>query len=92
MYKKKIDISQKIQKYVVKWYQTYLLHPGLDQTEAIIFQYLYLPGIRAFVKKEFTICDVCQRTKQSSKTNGKLPAKMGEETPWNKLCVNIIGP
>ena len=29
--KNKIVIPQKLQKYVVKWYGTYLLHPGLDQ-------------------------------------------------------------
>ena len=30
--------------------------------------------------------------KTTSKKNGKLPAKMAEETPWNKLCVYLIGP
>ena len=29
-YKNKISVPQKLQKYVVKWYHTYLLHPGLD--------------------------------------------------------------
>ena len=24
--------------------------------------------------------------------NGKLPYKLAEETPWNKLCVDLIGP
>ena len=23
--------------------------------------------------------------------NGKLPANLAEETPWNKLCVDLIG-
>ena len=23
--------------------------------------------------------------------NGKLPSKLAEETPWNKLCVDLIG-
>ena len=32
-YKDKIFISQKLQKYAVKWYHTYLLHPGLDRME-----------------------------------------------------------
>ena len=39
-YKNKITISQKLQKDVVKWYHKYLLHPGLDRTEAMIFQHL----------------------------------------------------
>ena len=40
-YDGKIVSQQKIQKYVVKWYHTYLLHPGMDRTEAMIPQHLY---------------------------------------------------
>ena len=25
------------------------------------------------------------------KENGKLPAKLAEEIPWNKICVDLIG-
>ena len=45
-YKDKIVIPQKLQKYAVKRYHTYLIHPGLDQTEAMIFQHLYWPGLK----------------------------------------------
>ena len=58
----------------------------------MILQHLYWPGIRKSVQKEVTECDVYQRTKRSTKKNGKLPAKLAEETPWNKLCVDIIVP
>ena len=44
------------------------------------------------INKEVTGCDTCQRTKQSTIKYGKLPAKLAEETPWNKLCVDLIGP
>ena len=70
----------------------YLLHPGLDQTEAMIRQHSYWPVIVAAVQKDLTGCDVYQNTKRSVKEYGKLPAKMVEETPWNRLCVNLIGP
>ena len=30
--------------------------------------------------------------KTLNKKNGKLPANLAEETPWNKLCVDLIGP
>ena len=30
--------------------------------------------------------------KTVNKKNGKIPAKLAEETLWNKLCVDIIGP
>ena len=58
----------------------------------MIHQHLYWPGIREAVQTEVTVCDTCQRTKRSTKKNGKLPAKLAEETPWNKLCVDLIGP
>ena len=76
----------------MKWYHTYLLHPGLDKTEAMINQYLYWPDIREAVQNEITGYYTCQHTKRSTTKNGKLPAKLAEETSWNKLCVYIIGP
>ena len=30
-----------LQSYVLYWYHMYLLHPGMDRTEATIRQYLY---------------------------------------------------
>ena len=34
---------------------------------------------------------MCQGAKQPTKIYGKLNTKLSEETPWNKLCVDIIG-
>ena len=28
---------------------------------------------------------------QNDKKNGKLPAKLAEKIPWNKICVDLIG-
>ena len=39
--KDKIIIPTKLQSYVVHWYHAYLLHPGMDRTEAMIRQHLY---------------------------------------------------
>ena len=58
-----IVILSKIQSYILHWYHTYLLHPGMDRTEAIICQHLYWPVIRTAVRKELTNCDSCQSTK-----------------------------
>ena len=44
--KDKIVIPSILQRYVLHWYHTYLLHPGMDRTEATIFQHLYWPNIR----------------------------------------------
>ena len=40
-YKYKIVIPQKLQKYVVKWYHTYLIHPRLDKIKGLIRQRNY---------------------------------------------------
>ena len=34
-----IVILSILQSYVLRWYHIYLLHPGMDGTEAIIFQH-----------------------------------------------------
>ena len=64
----------------------------MDRTEAMICQHLDWPGIRNSVWKIVTNCDTYQHTKLSNKKYGKLTAKEAEKIPWNKLCVDIIGP
>ena len=76
----------------MKCYHTYILHPGIDIMYVMILQNLYWPGIRKDVHIKVTRCDTCQRTNFSIFKNGKFPDKLAEETPWNKLCVDIIGP
>ena len=41
---------------------------------------------------EVTNCDTCQRTNCSNKKYGKETAREAEEIPWNKRCVDPIGP
>ena len=41
-----IFIPSIIQSYVFNWHHTYLLHPEMDRTEAIITQHLYWTRIR----------------------------------------------
>ena len=68
------------------------IFPKQDQMEATIIQRFYWPGNRYAVWKEVTVYDTWKITKQSTTTNVKLTAKVEEETPWNKLCVDLIGP
>ena len=71
----KIVIPQILKIYVLYWCNTYLLHPGLDRTEALIRQHLYCNGIREVVQKDVTNCCTCQRTKGSNKKHGRLTTK-----------------
>ena len=80
------------QDYVFCWYHTYLLRPGMDRMETMIFQYLYWPIIINDVRKEVINCDTFQHTKRSNIRYSKLPATEAEEILYNKLCLYIIDP
>ena len=88
----KIVIPSVLQGYGLHWYHTYLLHTRMDRIEAMIFQHFYWPGIRNYIRKEVTNWDNLKRTKWLNKKYGKLTSKEAEEIPWNKICVDIIGP
>ena len=37
-------------------------------------------------------CPICQKTKKSSIKYGHLPPKVTEDTPWEKLCIDMMEP
>jgi hypothetical protein len=37
-------------------------------------------------------CPTCQRNKWKVKKYGHLPLKEAEATPWDKMCIDLIGP
>jgi hypothetical protein len=37
-------------------------------------------------------CQSCQVNKRRSQKYGKLPAKLATITPWEAVCVDLIGP
>ena len=88
----KIVVPKILQKYVVQWYHNYLLHPGAVRTEETIRQHLYWPDLRVDVRQYIKTCDTCQRFKKQQKKYGHLPAKDAEAVPWDRLCVDLIGP
>ena len=76
----------------MSWYHTMLCHAGETRTEQTIRQQFWWPDLRANVHDCCTKCDTCQRTKRTSKKYGHLPIKEAEADPWEKLCVDLIGP
>jgi hypothetical protein len=91
-YNDKIVIPTTLQRRVVSWYHDILCHAGETRTEQTIRQQFWWPNLRDSVHDLCTKCDTCQRTKRSSKKYGHLPAKEAEADPWDKLCVDLIGP
>ena len=88
----KIVIPKSLQSYVLNWYHTYLLHPGATRTEETIKQHLYWKNLQDDVKKHVKTCATCQKCKKQKIKYGHLPAKEAEATPWERLCVDLIGP
>jgi transposase InsO family protein len=37
-------------------------------------------------------CPTCQRNKRKVKKYGWLPPKEAEASPWDKMCIDLIGP
>ena len=55
-HKDKIVIPSSLQNRVVEWYHTYLLHPGVNCTEATIRQHLWWPNMRDDIKRHIGTC------------------------------------
>ena len=81
-----------LQKYVVNWYHTYLLHPGKVRIEATISHHYYWPQLRGDICTHIKVCKTCHKNKKKTLKYVKLPAKEAEAIPWDILSVDIIGP
>ena len=88
----KIVIPVTLQKRVAEWYHLTLCHPGINRTEQTIRQHFWWKELRQHVTKVCEACDICQRTKRTHTKYGHLPEKEAESCPWEKLCVDMIGP
>ena len=44
------------------------------------------------MKATVTKCATCQKSKKQIRKFGHLPEKVAEAEPWEKLCVDLIGP
>ena len=91
-YNNKIVVPKSAQNRVIDWYHHYLGHPGINRTEESIGQHLWWPKMRNQITNAVTSCAICQRNKKQRKKYGHLPEKVAESNPWDKLCVDLIGP
>ena len=91
-YKDKIVVPKSLQRRIVQWYHTHLCHPGETRTEATVKQHFTWKKAKEMVHDICSKCPTCQRTKKSTIKYGHLPAKVAEVNPWEKLCVDLIGP
>ena len=50
-----------LQRYIVNWYQTYLLNPGMGHTATTFVQHLYWPSLRYNIRNHIKVCSNCQK-------------------------------
>ena len=85
-------IPTSLQKWVVAWYHHYVQHPGNTRLEETLCLSMYWKGLRNTVQSHVKKCHSCQVNKHRNHKYGKLPAKLAITTPWEALCVDLIGP
>ena len=91
-YNDKIVVPKQLHRHVVDWYHVTLCHPGINRTEESIGQHLFWPKMRDQITKYVQACPTCQKNKRQVKKYGWLPPKEAEAIPWDKMCIDLIGP
>ena len=64
-YKEKIVVPEALRDRAVHFYHTYLLHPGINRTEASIAQHLWWPNMREHIRHICEVCPSCQKNKKT---------------------------
>ena len=88
----RLVIPQKLQLRAIAWYHHYLQHPGHTRLEETLKLAMYWTKMRESVRQFVKSCKSCQTNKRSKHSYGKLPPKLVITTPWEALCLDIIGP
>jgi hypothetical protein len=53
---------------------------------------IYWKGMRNTIRSMPKSCKTCQVNKKRTQKYGYLPSKIVISTPWEALCVNLVGP
>jgi hypothetical protein len=90
----RIVIPAILQRRIVTWYHEQLCHPGETRTENTLKQHYYWQNMRRDIHDICSKCPTCQKNKRLPAKFGHLPPKddPSEYTPWEKVCVDLIGP
>jgi hypothetical protein len=81
-----------LRTHVAQWHHDMSCHPGERRTEETTRQHLTWPGLKTDVLKHVKKCPNCQKAKKQKKKRGHVPPKIAESQPWERSCVDMIGP
>jgi hypothetical protein len=85
-------IPKPLQSCAVMWYHHYLQHPGHTRLKETTKAAIYWKGMRNTILSITKSCKTCQVNKTYKQKYGHLPPKIVISTPWEALCVNLVGP
>jgi hypothetical protein len=88
----KLIIPASLQHRAVSWYHHYLQHPGHSHLEETMRSVMYWKGMQRTIRSYIKSCKSCQVNKRHSQKYGHVPPKLVITTPWEALCVDLIGP
>jgi len=91
-HKGRLVLLKPLQRCVVMWYHHYLQHPGHIRLEETMKSAIYWKGMRSTIRSKMKSCKTCQVNKKRTQKYGHLPSKIVISTPWEALCVNLVGP
>ena len=91
-FKNRIYIPKGLRSRVLDWYHHYLCHPGSTRMYKTIGSTMYWESMEKDIKEYTKVCKTCQKYKKKRKKYGKLPSKVVDLTPWECVCVDLIGP
>ena len=88
----KLVIPKPLQRRATMWYHHYLQHPGHTRLEETMKAAIYWKGMRNTIRSKTKSCKTCQVNKKRTRKYGHLPPKIVISTPWEALCVDLVGP
>ena len=88
----KIVLPKSLRKRALTFYHDTLMHPGMTRMLRTIRLHFTWPGLNKDVENFCKRCKTCLLTKKTKKKYGHLPPKEAEATPWDTLCIDLIGP
>jgi hypothetical protein len=91
-HKGQLVIPKPLQSREVMWHHRYLQHPGHTRLEETMKAAIYWKGMRKTIRSKTKSCKTCQVNKKCTQKYGHLPPKIVISTPWEALCVNLVGP
>jgi hypothetical protein len=91
-HKGRLVIPKPLQSCAVMWYHHYLQHPGHTRLEETMKVAIYWKGMRNAIQSKMKSCKTCQVNKKRTQKYGHLPPKIVISTPWEALCVDLVGP